>query len=298
MIHPDRRRLRPRPPAGRRPPTRAQARSRCPPRRGRRCSTPSPAAPSGSSPAPAAPASALRRSLLDKPLNTKSAILDIGYADTIPDAIRKAVIARDKGCAWPGGCHRRPAHCDVHHVKHNTPRRQDQQPPTASCCASTTTTSASTASAGTSSSCPTDPPAPPAPTANSSSAATDHHQPPNRPDNPRPNPARHAQPARDRQQHHIGRGAHSTPSPTTGFVLPRRSDVKIRDGTAVHRRSAGGEAERQAANRRPGAPRGGTARVAATISVKNDAPQGVSQAMCGQPPSTSSTAPARLRATH
>ena len=67
---------------------------------------------------PGALASALRRSLLDKPLNTKSAILDVGYADTIPDAIRKAVIARDKGCAWPGGCNRRPAHCDVHHVKH------------------------------------------------------------------------------------------------------------------------------------------------------------------------------------
>jgi len=67
---------------------------------------------------PGALASALRRSLLDKPLNTKSAILDVGYSDTIPDAIRKAVIARDKGCAWPGGCNRRPAHCDVHHVKH------------------------------------------------------------------------------------------------------------------------------------------------------------------------------------
>jgi hypothetical protein len=67
---------------------------------------------------PGALASALRRSLLDKPLNTRSAILDVGYADTIPDAIRKAVIARDKGCAWPGGCDRRPAHCDVHHVKH------------------------------------------------------------------------------------------------------------------------------------------------------------------------------------
>jgi hypothetical protein len=67
---------------------------------------------------PGAIASALRRSLLGKPLNTRSAILDIGYADTIPDAIRKAVIARDKGCAWPGGCDRRPAACDVHHVKH------------------------------------------------------------------------------------------------------------------------------------------------------------------------------------
>jgi hypothetical protein len=67
---------------------------------------------------PGALASALRRSLLLGPLNTRSAILDVGYADTIPDYIRKAVIARDKGCAWPGGCNRRPAHCDVHHVKH------------------------------------------------------------------------------------------------------------------------------------------------------------------------------------
>ena len=67
---------------------------------------------------PGALASALRRTLLDKPLNTKSAILDIGYANDIPDYIRKAVIARDKGCAWPGGCNRRPAACDVHHVKH------------------------------------------------------------------------------------------------------------------------------------------------------------------------------------
>ena len=67
---------------------------------------------------PGALASALRRSLLDKPFNGKSAILDVGYADTIPEYIRKAVIARDKGCAWPGGCNRRPAACDVHHVKH------------------------------------------------------------------------------------------------------------------------------------------------------------------------------------
>ena len=67
---------------------------------------------------PGALASALRRSLLGAPLNGKSVILDVGYADAIPDAIRKAVIARDKGCAWPGGCDRRPAACDVHHVKH------------------------------------------------------------------------------------------------------------------------------------------------------------------------------------
>jgi Domain of unknown function (DUF222) len=67
---------------------------------------------------PGAVASALRRGLLGAPLNRKSVILDVGYADTIPESIRKAVIARDKGCAWPGGCDRRPASCDVHHVKH------------------------------------------------------------------------------------------------------------------------------------------------------------------------------------
>ena len=67
---------------------------------------------------PGALASALRRSLLGAPLNGKSVILDVGYSDTIPDSIRRAVIARDKGCAWPGGCNRRPAACDVHHVKH------------------------------------------------------------------------------------------------------------------------------------------------------------------------------------
>jgi len=67
---------------------------------------------------PGAITSALRRALLDAPLNGKSVILDVGYSATIPDSIRKAVIARDKGCAWPGGCNRRPASCDVHHVKH------------------------------------------------------------------------------------------------------------------------------------------------------------------------------------
>ena len=85
---------------------------------------------------PGALASALRRSLLGKPLNAKSAILDVGYADTIPDAIRKAVIARDKHCAWPG-CHRRPAHCDVHHVKHkkhgSNPGRAPRPDPTDIC---------------------------------------------------------------------------------------------------------------------------------------------------------------------
>jgi hypothetical protein len=67
---------------------------------------------------PGALASALRRSLLGAPLNTKSVPLDIGYSNTIPDTIRRAVILRDKHCAWAGGCDRRPAATDVHHITH------------------------------------------------------------------------------------------------------------------------------------------------------------------------------------
>ena len=67
---------------------------------------------------PGALASALRRSLLGAPLNGKSVLLDVGFSATIPDSIRRAVILRDKRCAWPGGCDRRPASCDVHHVRH------------------------------------------------------------------------------------------------------------------------------------------------------------------------------------
>jgi hypothetical protein len=67
---------------------------------------------------PGALASALRRSLLGAPLNTRSVPLDIGYSDTIPESIRRAVILRDQHCAWPGGCDRRPAVSDVHHITH------------------------------------------------------------------------------------------------------------------------------------------------------------------------------------
>jgi hypothetical protein len=63
-------------------------------------------------------ASALRRNLLGAQLNGKSAILDAGYSDHIPAAIRHAVIARDKHCAWPGGCDRPAAVSDVHHITH------------------------------------------------------------------------------------------------------------------------------------------------------------------------------------
>jgi hypothetical protein len=67
---------------------------------------------------PAGIAADLRRGLLDKPWNTPSQPLDIGWADSIPPAIRRAVILRDKHCAWPGGCDRPASACDVHHIRH------------------------------------------------------------------------------------------------------------------------------------------------------------------------------------
>jgi len=65
-------------------------------------------------------ASILRRGLLDAPYNGKSAILDIGYSDDIPSAVRRAVKLRANGhCEWPG-CHRPAACCDVHHLRHKS----------------------------------------------------------------------------------------------------------------------------------------------------------------------------------
>jgi hypothetical protein len=61
-------------------------------------------------------AAILRRGLLDTPYNAKSVVLDIGYADSIPPAVRRAVRLRAiDACEWPG-CDRRAAHCDVHHL--------------------------------------------------------------------------------------------------------------------------------------------------------------------------------------
>jgi len=49
-------------------------------------------------------------------LGSNSEPLDIGRTSRNPTvAIRRAVIARDKGCAFPG-CDRPPGWCDVHHV--------------------------------------------------------------------------------------------------------------------------------------------------------------------------------------
>ncbi len=67
---------------------------------------------------PGGVASALRRALLGAQLNGKSVPLDVGYSDHIPAAIRHAVIARDKHCAWPAGCDRPAAVSDVHHITH------------------------------------------------------------------------------------------------------------------------------------------------------------------------------------
>ncbi len=66
---------------------------------------------------PAGLASALRTSLLPAPYNTPSLPLDIGYSDTIPAHIRRAVLLRDKTCAWPR-CGKPAAWCDVHHITH------------------------------------------------------------------------------------------------------------------------------------------------------------------------------------
>ena len=67
---------------------------------------------------PAGVASILRRGLLEQPWNTPSVPLDIGYHESIPAAIRTAVLWRDKyKCAWPR-CGRPAAWCDVHHIKH------------------------------------------------------------------------------------------------------------------------------------------------------------------------------------
>jgi hypothetical protein len=65
-------------------------------------------------------ASTLRTGLLEHPYSTPSLPLDIGYADSIPGHIRRAVILRDQHCSWPGGCDRPAAASDVHHIRHKS----------------------------------------------------------------------------------------------------------------------------------------------------------------------------------
>ena len=66
---------------------------------------------------PAGIAGWLRTTLLAPPYSTPSLPLDIGYSDSIPASIRRAVQLRDRGCAWPR-CGRPAAWCDVHHLQH------------------------------------------------------------------------------------------------------------------------------------------------------------------------------------
>jgi hypothetical protein len=70
---------------------------------------------------PAGLAARLRRGLLTGPAASVSLPLDVGAAaDTIPAQIRRAVIARDGHCRFPG-CIQPAAACQPHHI---VPRSQ------------------------------------------------------------------------------------------------------------------------------------------------------------------------------
>jgi hypothetical protein len=46
----------------------------------------------------------------------KSELLDVGRKTrVIPAGLRRAVIARDRHCTYPG-CNRKPRWCDIHHI--------------------------------------------------------------------------------------------------------------------------------------------------------------------------------------
>ena len=66
---------------------------------------------------PAGLAAYLRTQLLEEPWSKPSLPLDIGWSESIPWYIRKAVILRDRKCAWPG-CNRPAVYSDMHHLRH------------------------------------------------------------------------------------------------------------------------------------------------------------------------------------
>ena len=67
---------------------------------------------------PGAAASVLRTGLLGgNQLGSPSQVLDIGFSEEIPAAIRRAVTLRDRHCAF-GKCTMLPQFCEVHHIVH------------------------------------------------------------------------------------------------------------------------------------------------------------------------------------
>jgi hypothetical protein len=51
-------------------------------------------------------------------LGPDSEVIDVGRRTRlIPTALRRAIIARDRHCTWPG-CDRNPRWCDLHHKRH------------------------------------------------------------------------------------------------------------------------------------------------------------------------------------
>jgi hypothetical protein len=80
---------------------------------------------------PAGLAAHLRGALLPQPAASISLPLDLGKpTETVPPYLRRAVIARDKHCAFPG-CDQRPAACQVHHV---IPRAEGGPTSVDNCC--------------------------------------------------------------------------------------------------------------------------------------------------------------------
>ena len=95
---------------------------------------------------PSGVAAVLRTGLLDKPWNTPSLPLDIGYSDTIPGSVRRAVQLRDRTAPGPAATAPPPGATSTTCATKPTAARPPS--PTARSCASSTTTSASTAAAG------------------------------------------------------------------------------------------------------------------------------------------------------
>ena len=87
-------------------------------RLGRRSSGRSSARPSSCCPARAGWRRSCAGEQLGARLGGPSLPLDIGYSNTVPAAIRHAVILRDRHCQWAGGCNQPAAACQVHHVRH------------------------------------------------------------------------------------------------------------------------------------------------------------------------------------